>query len=340
VSSEWHGSGAALVYGNQGHKASFYVTNFPDKMPLFRLRQAFEVCGMLSDVYVARHCNARGQEFGFVRYVNVKNSDKLLQALNNVWVEDCRIWATEVKYDRFARNNVVVSPSRAGVRKELVVDKVGGSKAVGRGNKPSAADKKVEGDCDVTVGAVSVPVGKVVIKPLEVNKNKDGPKLVDVKQSKDVQTVSQFVPVFNSREEDLKWASAGMVATLVSGESAVALQQKVEDAGFSNLVVIPMGGDRVLYIVSMGKMCGMFSTRQEIFLACYSLILISGRQRMLGMNGGPGYVFTVFPFMLGMMLFSNFVLPDWADLSTLTIAHLKRLGWILHAYSSRHLPLK
>lgn len=44
-----------------GYKASFYVTNSPKNLPLFRLRQAFEVCGMLSDLYVARHRNARGQ---------------------------------------------------------------------------------------------------------------------------------------------------------------------------------------------------------------------------------------------------------------------------------------
>ena len=59
-SAEWHGSHAVGTDGVQGRKASFYVTNFPDNLPLFRLRQAFEVCGMLIDVYVAHHRNARG----------------------------------------------------------------------------------------------------------------------------------------------------------------------------------------------------------------------------------------------------------------------------------------
>jgi len=40
-----------------GSKASFYVTNFPENMPLIRLPQAFEVCGILSDMYVACHRN-------------------------------------------------------------------------------------------------------------------------------------------------------------------------------------------------------------------------------------------------------------------------------------------
>jgi hypothetical protein len=67
-------------YATSG-KVTFYFANIPDFMPLFRLRQYFEVCGILSDVYVARHLNARGQVYGFVRFLNVKNRDKLGQSL-------------------------------------------------------------------------------------------------------------------------------------------------------------------------------------------------------------------------------------------------------------------
>lgn len=69
-------------------------------------------CGILSDVYVARHQNARGQEFGFVRFVNVKNKIKFSQTLNNVWFGDCRVWAHEARFDRFAHNDyAVVAPT-------------------------------------------------------------------------------------------------------------------------------------------------------------------------------------------------------------------------------------
>ena len=45
-SSEWHGTVVDGSTIEQGRKAAFYVTNFPDNLPLFRLRQAFEVCGI------------------------------------------------------------------------------------------------------------------------------------------------------------------------------------------------------------------------------------------------------------------------------------------------------
>ena len=60
-----------------GNKVSFYFTNFLDFMPVVQLRQFFEVCGMLSDVYIARKWNYRDQVYGFLHFLNVKNIDKL-----------------------------------------------------------------------------------------------------------------------------------------------------------------------------------------------------------------------------------------------------------------------
>lgn len=92
--------------------------HFPDSMLLFRLRQAFEVCGILSDVYVSRYRNARGQEFGFIRYVNIKYTDKLSQAVNNVWIGECRVWEREARFDRFAHNDVSSMVSSIAVKEE------------------------------------------------------------------------------------------------------------------------------------------------------------------------------------------------------------------------------
>ena len=118
ASAEWHATYFCSFDNSNGYKASFYVTNFSENVPLFRLRQAFEVCGILSDLYVACHRNASGQEFGFVRFINVKNKSKLSQALNNVWVGDFRIWAKEVRFDRFAHNDVDVVKPKSVLRKD------------------------------------------------------------------------------------------------------------------------------------------------------------------------------------------------------------------------------
>lgn len=67
---------------------------------------------------------ARGQVYGFVRFMNVKNRDKLGQALNNIWIGDCRVWAREARFDRFAQFDEVDRFDRndgSGVGKDVVV---------------------------------------------------------------------------------------------------------------------------------------------------------------------------------------------------------------------------
>lgn len=45
---------------------SFYFTNVPELIPYYCLRQGFEVCGILEDLYLSKKLNAQGKVFGFV----------------------------------------------------------------------------------------------------------------------------------------------------------------------------------------------------------------------------------------------------------------------------------
>ena len=113
----------------------------------------------------------------------------------------------------------------------------------------------------------------------------------------------RFIPHYTSLSQDRKWATSGMVATAISGDSTLSLQQRVEDVGFNFVVATPMGGDRVFCIAPVGKRFGMFSMTHFTFLTCCLVIFICGWCWMSSMSGGHGYAFTVFPFMLGTILF-------------------------------------
>ena len=58
------------------------------------------MCGIMEDVYLARKRNVNGGAFGFVRYGKVKDVDKLLKALNNVWFGDWKVVAKVVSFGR------------------------------------------------------------------------------------------------------------------------------------------------------------------------------------------------------------------------------------------------
>ena len=50
---------------------------------------------------------------------------------------------------------------------------------------------------------------------------------------------------YKSDPVDREWAGSGVVATVVTGETILSIQHRVEDAGFVDLEVISMGGDKV-----------------------------------------------------------------------------------------------
>ncbi|KEH17565.1 hypothetical protein MTR_0007s0010 [Medicago truncatula] len=79
--------------------------------------------GFFNSTAVDRHgtcsnkkLNSRGQVYGFVRFLNVKNKDKLAQALNNVWIGEHRVWASEARYDRLVQLDVENRDSINGIR--------------------------------------------------------------------------------------------------------------------------------------------------------------------------------------------------------------------------------
>ncbi|MCH96522.1 sulfate transporter, partial [Trifolium medium] len=47
--------------------------------------------------------------------------------------------------------------------------------------------------------------------------------------------------------EDLKWARKGVVGTVVNGEAVPLVQERIEDDGFNNLDIIPLGADKVFF---------------------------------------------------------------------------------------------
>lgn len=63
---------------------TFYFTNVPDLLPYHCAREGFEVCGIMDNLFLSRKRNKQGHAYGFVRYLNVKDVDKLLKAMNNV----------------------------------------------------------------------------------------------------------------------------------------------------------------------------------------------------------------------------------------------------------------
>ncbi|MCI76318.1 sulfate transporter, partial [Trifolium medium] len=53
-----------------------------------------------------------------------------------------------------------------------------------------------------------------------------------------------MVRKYRSEAEDVKWAQNSLVATIVNVEAVPVVQSRITDAGFNNVVLIPMGADK------------------------------------------------------------------------------------------------
>ena len=214
---------------------SFYFTNVPEDISYIALRQGFEVCGIMEDVYLAKKRNVNGGVFGFVRYGKVMNVEKLLKALNNVWFGDCRVVAKVASFDRFGNK-------KNDVRAKVVVDnfKVGSGNNVVRDHFMGR---------EHGVGAEAAGRGKVTLEVADENNSKEGKEeyardgrkgLYDANKYNQV-----FVPKYTSLVSDMSWAAKGMVVSVLNGDAIPVLQRRIFYAGFVNLVIILMGVDKV-----------------------------------------------------------------------------------------------
>jgi hypothetical protein len=112
---------------------------------------------------VAPRCNARGQTYGFVRFLKVRDVDKMVQALTNVWFGDLRVWAKVARFKfgelEVGKRDVVYGGrgSKIGTRDN--------SKEVGKKVMGEPVIKGVVGGGVVVVGEhEGVRVGQVVVR--------------------------------------------------------------------------------------------------------------------------------------------------------------------------------
>ena len=218
--------------------------------------------------------------------------------MNNVWIGDLRVWAREARFDRFAQYDVENRvPIRGGKRVEngremrpVVITHGEGVKNVRVSKEKEEVKNPEEEKKMVTIGKVEVNVGKKTKKKNKLkNKRDEGvegavikaeeaaeegkkvwePKLKMV-EKENIAQIGEDVPkevlLYNSRLENRGWADGGLVAKVVPGDSSLALQQMVDDAGFDNIVVTPMGSDMVfLHCSGGGDMLQVFYEAFDFF---------------------------------------------------------------------------
>ncbi|PWA80287.1 hypothetical protein CTI12_AA199770 [Artemisia annua] len=84
---------------------SIFITNFPEQ---FSFRDLWKVCqdyGRVIDAYIPNRRSKTGSRFGFVRFIHIKDVDRLVRNLCTIWVGRLRLHANVARFQRPPLNN-------------------------------------------------------------------------------------------------------------------------------------------------------------------------------------------------------------------------------------------
>ncbi|KAF5802508.1 putative RNA recognition motif domain, nucleotide-binding alpha-beta plait domain superfamily [Helianthus annuus] len=83
-----------------GVEITFLVQNLPERTTKEILWRSFQPHGFVTDAYVARKKDKKGNFFGFVRFVGVGNVGETIQQMNTVKIFEAKVTVSLAKYDK------------------------------------------------------------------------------------------------------------------------------------------------------------------------------------------------------------------------------------------------
>ncbi|KAH1192341.1 Coiled-coil domain-containing protein SCD2 [Glycine max] len=79
---------------------SFYFTHFPDEANEALLWGYFKKWGDVREVYIAKRLNKEGRRYGFVRFKGVSDVKGLETRLDNIFINDCKLFVNLPRFER------------------------------------------------------------------------------------------------------------------------------------------------------------------------------------------------------------------------------------------------
>ncbi|GKD91635.1 nucleotide-binding alpha-beta plait domain-containing protein, partial [Tanacetum coccineum] len=94
---------------------SIFITNFPESSKAKDLFQACKQYGHVVDSFIPVKRTREGKRFGFVRFINVFNVDRLVNNLCTIWVSRFKLYANLARFLRAPLNERQIPAKNIGV---------------------------------------------------------------------------------------------------------------------------------------------------------------------------------------------------------------------------------
>ncbi|KAK2424156.1 hypothetical protein P8452_53215 [Trifolium repens] len=82
----------------------YFINNFHDEVTTGELWKLFQKFGKVGEVYIPKKLDKKGRRFGFVKFKEVHEVEKLSESLSDVWIGSFKLWINRSRFQR-ADNN-------------------------------------------------------------------------------------------------------------------------------------------------------------------------------------------------------------------------------------------
>lgn len=92
--------------------------------------------------------------------------------------------------------------------------------------------------------------------------------------------------MYRSREEDLQWARKGFMATVINGEAIPIVRNRIDDACFEDINIIPLGADMVfIHSLSDADVSTIITEARDFFAHFFTNIVHWDKKVVLFQRG-------------------------------------------------------
>ncbi|GLU22241.1 hypothetical protein SLE2022_383310 [Rubroshorea leprosula] len=97
-------TGGAYNRGLYKQATPYFFTNFPEEWSYAEMWMTFCKFGRVLDIYSPNRRSKKGQRFGFVRFLDVKNIKELERSLDQIWVGKFKLWVNIPRFRNDEQN--------------------------------------------------------------------------------------------------------------------------------------------------------------------------------------------------------------------------------------------
>ncbi|GKV32614.1 hypothetical protein SLEP1_g41208 [Rubroshorea leprosula] len=219
--------------GQYKQATAFFFTNMPEEWSYTEMWRTFGKFGRVFDIYCPQRRSKSGRRFGFVRFLNVRNTRELEKQLDQLKVEGQKLWVNLAKYPEEKHKGETarrIIPSSEIVQGKSYADAV-------RGQEGREYGKSVEKTTMSTLMR-----GEDKSRAHETQKQPKSGPIWRQKKREEVWSGLEF----NVKKEELLWLQGSCVGVAHSVEIVPNLQEKFYMEGYFSCRLRAMGGKLVL----------------------------------------------------------------------------------------------